>query len=153
MQVKEVMSRRIIAISPEETVAVAARLLSQHNIGALPVCSRDGRLRGMVTDRDIVVRCVAAGDDPERTRVAEIMTRRILAAEPDRSVDEAARLMAREQVRRLPVQEHGGLSAWCRWAMSLCGRTTRWRQGRSCRKFRRISAGSSRAGHPAPTAC
>ena len=80
MQVKEVMSRRIIAISPEETVAVAARLLSQHNIGALPVCSRDGRLRGMVTDRDIVVRCVAAGDDPERTRVAEIMTRRVLAA-------------------------------------------------------------------------
>ena len=58
MQVKEVMSRRIIAISPEETVAVAARLLSQHNIGALPVCSRDVRLRGMVTDRDIVVRCV-----------------------------------------------------------------------------------------------
>ena len=101
MQVKEVMSRRIIAISPEETVAVAARLLSQHNIGALPVCSRDGRLRGMVTDRDIVVRCVAAGDDPECTRVAEIMTRRILAAEP--------RLMAREQVRRLPVQEHGRL--------------------------------------------
>ena len=83
MQVKEVMSRRIIAISPEETVAVAARLLSQHNIGALPVCSRDGRLRGMVTDRDIVVRCVAAGDDPERTRVAEIMTRRVLAAEPN----------------------------------------------------------------------
>ncbi len=109
MQVKEVMSRRIIAISPEETVAVAARLLSQHNIGALPVCSRDGRLRGMVTDRDIVVRCVAAGDDPERTRVAEIMTRRVLAAEPDRSVDEAARLMAREQVRRLPVQERGRL--------------------------------------------
>ena len=63
----------------------------------------------MVTDRDIVVRCVAAGDDPERTRVAEIMTRRILAAEPDRSVDEAARLMAREQVRRLPVQERGRL--------------------------------------------
>ena len=103
MQVKEVMSRRIIAISPEETVAVAARLLSQHNIGALPVCSRDGRLRGMVTDRDIVVRCVAAGDDPECTRVAEIMTRRVLAAEPDRSVDEAA------QVRRLPVQERGRL--------------------------------------------
>ena len=99
MQVKEVMSRRIIAISPEETVAVAARLLSQHNIGALPVCSRDGRLRGMVTDRDIVVRCVAAGDDPERTRVAEIMTRRVLAA----------KLMAREQVRRLPVQERGRL--------------------------------------------
>ena len=141
MQVKEVMSRRIIAISPEESVAVAARLLSQHNIGALPVCSRDGRLRGMVTDRDIVVRCVAAGDDPERTRVAEIMTRRVLAAEPDRSVDEAARLMAR------------GSSAWCRWAMSPCARITPWRLERRCRKFRRTSAGSSRAGHPAQTAC
>ena len=110
MQVKEVMSRRIIAISPEETVAVAARLLSQHNIGALPVCSRDGRLRGMVTDRDIVVRCVAAGDDPERTRVAEIMTRRVLAAEPDRSVDEAARLMAREQVRLVGMVSLGDVA-------------------------------------------
>lgn len=109
MQVKEVMSRRIIAVSPEESVAVAARLLSQHNIGALPVCRRDGRLRGMVTDRDIVVRCVAAGDDPEHTRVAEIMTRRILAAEPEKSIGEAAKLMAREQVRRLPVQERGRL--------------------------------------------
>ena len=110
MQVKEVMSRRIIAISPEETVAVAARLLSQHNIGALPVCSRDGRLRGMVTDRDIVVRCVAAGDDPEHTRVAEIMTRRILAAEPEKSIGEAAKLMAREQVRRVGMVSLGDVA-------------------------------------------
>ena len=110
MQVKEVMSRRIIAISPEETVAVAARLLSQHNIGALPVCSRDGRLRGMVTDRDIVVRCVAAGDDPERTRVAEIMTRRILAAEPEKSIGEAARLMAREQGRLVGMVSLGDVA-------------------------------------------
>ena len=56
MQVKEVMSRRIIAVSPEESVAVAARLLSQHNIGALPVCSRDGRLVGMVSLGDVAVR-------------------------------------------------------------------------------------------------
>lgn len=132
---------------------MAARLLSQHNIGALPVCSRTGRLRGMVTDRDIVVRCVAAGDDPEHTRVAEIMTRRILAAEPEKSIGEAAKLMAREQVRRLPVQEHGRLVGMVSLAMSLCGRTTQWRQGRSCRKFRRISAGLRRAGHPARTAC
>ena len=123
MQVKEVMSRRIIAISPEETVAVAARLLSQHNIGALPVCSRDGRLRGMVTDRDIVVRCVAAGDDPERT------------------------------CGGCRCRSAGGSSAWCRWAMSPCARITPWRLERRCRKFRRISAGSSRAGHPARTAC
>lgn len=109
MLVKEVMTPHVVSIAPEESAALAARLLARHGLGALPVCSAEGILRGMVTDRDIVVRCVAAGDDPERTRVAEIMTRRVLAAEPDRSVDEAARLMAREQVRRLPVQEHGRL--------------------------------------------
>ena len=109
MQVRHYMTAAAAVTHPDEPVVAAARLMRQRSIGALPVCSRDGRLRGMVTDRDIVVRCVAAGDDPERTRVAEIMTRRVLAAEPDRSVDEAARLMAREQVRRLPVQEHGRL--------------------------------------------
>ena len=109
MRIREIMNTDVVSITPDESVRCAARLMSRHNIGALPVCAQDGRLRGMVTDRDIVVRCVAAGDDPERTRVAEIMTRRVLAAEPDRSVDEAARLMAREQVRRLPVQEHGRL--------------------------------------------
>ena len=107
MQVKEVMSRRIIAISPEETVAVAARLLSQHNIGALPVCSRDGRLRGMVTDRDIVLRCVAPEADPKSVPVKEIMSRRLAAVEPGDDVRQAARLMARRQIRRLPVVADG----------------------------------------------
>ena len=107
MQVKEVMSRRIIAISPEETVAVAARLLSQHNIGALPVCSRDGRLRGMVTDRDIVLRCVAPEADPKSVPVKEIMSRRLAAVAPGDDVRQAARLMARRQIRRLPVVAEG----------------------------------------------
>lgn len=107
MQVKEVMSRRIIAVSPEESVAVAARLLSQHNIGALPVCSRDGRLRGMVTDRDIVLRCVAPEADPKSVPVKEIMSRRLAAVAPEDDVRQAARLMARRQIRRLPVVAEG----------------------------------------------
>ena len=107
MQVKEVMSRRIIAISPEETVAVAARLLSQHNIGALPVCSRDGRLRGMVTDRDIVLRCIAAEEDPAQVPVRDIMTRNCATVSPGDDCREATRLMAAQQVRRLPVTEGG----------------------------------------------
>ena len=109
MQVKEVMSRRIIAISPEETVAVAARLLSQHNIGALPVCSRDGRLRGMVTDRDIVLRCIAAEEDPAQTMVRDIMTRNCATVAPGDDCREATRLMSTQQVRRLPVVEKGKL--------------------------------------------
>ena len=109
MQVKEVMSRRIIAISPEETVAVAARLLSQHNIGALPVCSRDGRLRGMVTDRDLVVRCLAGDKAPGSVRVGSVMTKRLVSVPGNMDINLAARLMAREQVRRLPVTGQGGL--------------------------------------------
>ena len=109
MKVKDCMTKNVICVGEFESADVAARLMARYNLGSLPVRRLDGSLSGMVTDRDIVVRCVAAGDDPECTRVAEIMTRRILAAEPDRSVDEAARLMAREQVRRLPVQEHGRL--------------------------------------------
>ena len=109
MKVKDCMTKNVICVGEFESADVAARLMARYNLGSLPVRRLDGSLSGMVTDRDIVVRCVAAGDDPEHTRVAEIMTRRILAAEPDRSVDEAARLMAREQVRRLPVQEHGRL--------------------------------------------
>lgn len=107
MQVSELMNKNVIAVSPEETAALAARLLSRHNIGSLPVCGEDGRLRGMVTDRDIVLRCVAAENDPETTKVKEIMSRGITAVAPEDDIREATRLMANEQVRRLPVVRSG----------------------------------------------
>ncbi len=107
MQVKELMSRDVVSVPPDETVAVAARLLSRGNIGAVPVCGDGGGLRGLVTDRDIVLRCVAAGREPARTPVREIMTSRIVSAAPGDDVEAAARLMAREQVRRLPVEDGG----------------------------------------------
>ena len=103
MQVSEMMNTNIISVAPEDTVTVAARLLERHNIGALPVCSDDGRLRGIVTDRDIVLRCVAAESDPETTKVREIMTRGVSCVAPDDDAREAARLMSAEQIRRLPV--------------------------------------------------
>lgn len=107
MKVRELMSRQLISITPEESTAVAARLLSRYNIGALPVCSAEGKLRGMVTDRDIALRCVAAQEDPERLRVGEIMTRRVFAIDAEQSVSAASELMAQEQIRRLPVQREG----------------------------------------------
>lgn len=109
MQVQEIMSGKLISISPDENAEVAARLLSRHNIGALPVCSRDGKLRGMVTDRDIVLRCVAPGEDPSQTRISEIMTRRVVSIGAQDDIQKAAQTMAREQVRRLPVQRDGKL--------------------------------------------
>ena len=64
MKLRELMTQNVIRIHPEEPVEVAARTLTQYNIGALPVCGRDGQLYGMVTDRDLVIRCMAAGRSP-----------------------------------------------------------------------------------------
>ncbi|MDL2288859.1 CBS domain-containing protein [Oscillospiraceae bacterium OttesenSCG-928-F05] len=109
MQVKELMNQNVVSISPDETASLAARLLTRHNVGALPVCDRGGKLRGIVTDRDIITRCVAAENLAEETRVREIMTRGVTAIAPESDVHEASRLMAAEQVRRLPVTEDGRL--------------------------------------------
>jgi len=109
MLVSELMTDSVISIAPDEPASLAARLLYRHNIGAIPVCTEDGRLRGIVTDRDIVLRCVAAENDPETTPVREIMSRGLVTVSPTDDVREAARQMAEAQVRRLPVVESGKL--------------------------------------------
>lgn len=109
MKVREVMTSPVIRISPEESASVAARTLTHYNIGALPVCGPDGRVCGMVTDRDIVTRCLAADRAPGQTSVRAIMTAGVVAAGPDMDAGVAAALMAKEQVRRLPVVENGRL--------------------------------------------
>ena len=106
MKIREIMTKNVIHISPEEPVAVAARILARYNIGVLPVCGADGRLCGLVTDRDLVIRCVAAGNDPKTTPVGRVMTSGIVSAQPDMEVSVAAGLMGRLQVRRLPVLEN-----------------------------------------------
>lgn len=107
MKVSDIMSARVVSIRPDEPTSAAARLLSRHNLGALPVCGADGQLRGMVTDRDIVLRCVAADGDAQQTPVSEIMSRGVSFASPDDSVEKAAAIMSQAQVRRLPVVENG----------------------------------------------
>lgn len=109
MKLREVMSNPVIRIHPDETVAVAARTLTNYNIGILPVCGNDGRICGLVTDRDLVTRCIAAGRSPGTTAVREVMTKQILSARPDTEAAEAAEVMGREQIRRLPVVENGRL--------------------------------------------
>lgn len=109
MLVSELMSNSVITISPDEPASLAARLLYRHNIGSIPVCTEDGKLKGVVTDRDIVLRCVAAENDPETTPVREIMTRGLITVSPKDDVREAARQMAESQVRRLPVVDSGRL--------------------------------------------
>ena len=109
MKIRDVMTDPVIRIHPEESVAVAARTLTNYNIGALPVCGADGKVCGVVTDRDMVTRCLASGRLPENTKVREIMTAKVIAATPDMDTAVAAHLMGRQQIRRLPVVENGKL--------------------------------------------
>lgn len=109
MKLREIMTNPVIRIHPEESVAVAARTLAHYNIGILPVCGADGRVCGLVTDRDLVTRCIASGRSPASTTVRDVMTTKIISARPDMETSAAAGLMGREQVRRLPVLENGRL--------------------------------------------
>ena len=116
MKVCDIMSDRVITIDQNEPVSAAARLLKLCNIGALPVCDGEKRLRGILTDRDIVTRCVAAGADPAETKISEIMSRGVITAGPFDEVGHAAKLMSGDQVRRLPVVSSGRLVG----VLSLC---------------------------------
>ena len=107
MKVKQIMSENVVSVGQREPVAHAARLMKRSNLGALPVCDDEGRLRGIVTDRDIVTRCVAGDDDPADTPVREIMSRGITTCHPEDDADELARAMASRQVRRVPVTDGG----------------------------------------------
>ena len=107
MKVSELMTKNVIGISPEESAEVAARMLTHYNIGALPVCGADGKLCGMVTDRDLVIRCMASGKMPSQTKVRTLMTGKIVSVSPDADAANAAHLMGSRQIRRLPVVENG----------------------------------------------
>ena len=102
MQLKDIMTPQVEVISPEATLQAAAQKMSQFDVGPLPVCDGE-QLVGMLTDRDITVRAVAEGCDPTTTPVREAMTPEMVYCFEDQAVQEAARLMAQYQIRRLPI--------------------------------------------------
>lgn len=107
MLIRDLMNPSVVTVEPASSAALAARLISRHNVGALPVCGNDRRLRGMVTDRDIILRCIASEDDPAQTPVRDIMSRGCATVSPDDDCRRATHLMAEHQVRRLPVVDGG----------------------------------------------
>lgn len=116
MKVCDIMSDRVVSISPNENLSAAAKLLKRCNIGALPVCEGEGRLRGILTDRDIVMRCVALDSDPQEVKVGEVMSRGVITTGPFEELEHAVRLMSGDQVRRIPVLDRGRLVGM----VSLC---------------------------------
>jgi CBS domain-containing protein len=101
MRVSEAMSRDVRIANPEQTICEAARIMSEIDVGALPVGEND-KLVGMITDRDIAVRAVAA-EKPHTTKVRDVMSREVLYCYEDQDLDELAINMGDEQVRRMPV--------------------------------------------------
>ena len=85
MEVQEIMTAKVITVGQDEPVTAAARLLRRWNLGALPVTDSAGRLRGVLTDRDIVLRCIALDNDVADTRVSEVMSRAFRRSCPARS--------------------------------------------------------------------
>jgi CBS domain-containing protein len=102
MLVKECMTKNVELASPEMTIREAARKMRDGDFGSLPVGAND-RLIGVITDRDIVTRTVAEGKHPDTTRVREAMSEGVLYCYEDQAIEEVARNMGDNQVRRLPV--------------------------------------------------
>ncbi len=97
-----IMTPSVETLSPTATAADAARKMKELDVGAIPVCESE-RLLGMVTDRDLVVRVVAAGRDPAQATVSDAMTRDVVYCFEDEDAEAAAKIMADKQIRRLPV--------------------------------------------------
>src|SRR5687768_819517 len=102
MQLKDVMTRDVEVIQPDATLQQAAEKMEELDVGPLPVCDGN-RLVGMLTDRDITVRATSMGQDPNATRVRDVMTRDVVYCFEDQDVREAARVMEAKQIRRLVV--------------------------------------------------
>src|ERR671931_1868054 len=105
--IRDLMTANPCSIDADKSVAYAAKMMRDENVGLAPIVEGD-KLIGTVTDRDIAIRVVAEGKDPEQTTVREIASTNIVTIDPQQDLDEALRLMAKHQVRRLPVVEEDG---------------------------------------------
>ncbi len=107
-QAREMMTASLTTCSPQDSVAEAAQLMRHRNIGDVLVTD-EGRLVGIVTDRDIAVRITAKALDPEQVPVREVMSTRVQTGEPSWGLDQIAKTMGKHQIRRLPIVENGML--------------------------------------------
>lgn len=108
LKVKDIMTKNVAYVNPASTIIEAAQLMQKHNVGSIPVCDQSGVI-GVVTDRDIVVRNVAHGTNPQSTPVRDVMTSQVTTATPDMDINDVSRMMAQSQIRRMPVVENNKL--------------------------------------------
>ena len=105
MRLSKIMTGSIQTVAPGASLAEAARKMASQDIGSLPVCSDPRKVLGIITDRDITVRAVARGLDPNQTKVQDVMTREVLSCRADSDLEDACELMEQKQVRRVVVTD------------------------------------------------
>jgi CBS domain-containing protein len=104
MEIQQIMSTPAYTVKTTDTVQFASEMMALHDVGALPV-TEDGVLVGIITDRDVVARCLAPGRSPTATEVSHIMTTGPIALGPEEPVGHAARILSEMRIRRLPIVE------------------------------------------------
>jgi CBS domain-containing protein len=105
--VRDMMTENVATVTPNQTIQEAATLMSQYNVGSIPVVE-NGQVRGIITDRDITLRSTAQGLE-STTPVSQVMSTSIVSGNPNMNVQEAASLMSENQIRRLPIIENNQL--------------------------------------------
>lgn len=109
MQIRDIMTNPVISVKTDTPIFDVSKLMKEHNIGSIPVCDNSGAVVGIVTDRDIVTRNIANGTDPKTIIASDVMTTDVVSATPSMDIREVSRIMATQQVRRLPVVENNRL--------------------------------------------
>lgn len=108
MKVKDIMTKSVVSLNSNDTIERAANVMSEHNIGSVPVCESNNVI-GIITDRDITLRTVAAGKDSKTQVVRDVMSSNPVIGTPDMDVQDASRIMSERQIRRLPIVENNNL--------------------------------------------
>jgi CBS domain-containing protein len=103
MKTREIMTPNVCCVRPSDTLTSAAAVMRDHDIGSVPVCGDNNKLAGFLTDRDITIRAIAKGRDPNHTKVQDTMSPSLIYVYDDQDIGESARVMKEHQVRRLPV--------------------------------------------------
>jgi CBS domain-containing protein len=109
MKVREAMAKTVSSARKNDKVVDVAKKMKQEDAGFIPVVENGGTVIGVITDRDIVISCIAEGHDPRGETAEHLMNRNVTTVAPDDDIEEAGRRMERQEIRRLPVVENGRL--------------------------------------------
>lgn len=107
MKVKECMCSEVVCVKPDTTIQNVAKQMQEAHVGCMPICNEENKVVGIVTDRDLILRCIACDKDYKQTPVSEIMTTNIYSVKPEDTVSEAIKYMCDCQVKRIPVIQDG----------------------------------------------